>query len=35
MMLDSSNEDKREREPDNTSPDGLIRKELVIYNNKR
>ncbi|GBP16740.1 hypothetical protein EVAR_13358_1 [Eumeta japonica] len=35
MMLDSSSEDEGEGEPDNSSPDDLLRKELVIYRNKK
>ncbi|GBP89910.1 Zinc finger BED domain-containing protein 4 [Eumeta japonica] len=35
MMLDSSSEDEGEGEPDNSSPDVFLRKELVIYRNKK
>ncbi|GBP94843.1 hypothetical protein EVAR_65010_1 [Eumeta japonica] len=35
MMLDSSSEDEGEGEPDNSSPDDLLRKELVIIVTKK
>lgn len=35
IMLNSSSEDEDEGEPDNSSPDALLRKELLIYRNKK
>ncbi|XP_033229733.1 zinc finger BED domain-containing protein 4-like [Belonocnema kinseyi] len=35
MMLDSSSEDEGEGEPDDSSPDIFLRKELVMYRNKK
>ncbi|GBP10745.1 hypothetical protein EVAR_6300_1 [Eumeta japonica] len=35
MMLDSPSEDEGEGEPNNSSPDDLLRKEIVIYRNKK
>ncbi|KAL3268474.1 hypothetical protein HHI36_007585 [Cryptolaemus montrouzieri] len=34
MMLESSSEDEGEGEPDNSSPDAILRREFVIYRNK-
>ncbi|GBP64434.1 hypothetical protein EVAR_19886_1 [Eumeta japonica] len=35
MMLDSSSEDEGEGEPDNSSADAFLRKELLIYRIKK
>ncbi|GBP72354.1 Zinc finger BED domain-containing protein 4 [Eumeta japonica] len=35
VMLDSLSEDEGEGEPDNSSPDALLHKQLIIYRNKK